>query len=124
MMKKRILSTLLVALVSLLVVVPGQAAMVGTAQMQQEQNLTSIDMQSVSQKRDWILEQLVVGGVDKANAQLRVAAMTDAQVQTLFQRIDESAAGGASALLIIFLILLFTELMGYTDIIPGMGPGK
>jgi len=123
-MKKRLLSTLLVALVSLLVVVPGQAAMVGTAQMQQEQILTSIDMQSVTQKRDWILEQLVVGGVDKKNAELRVAAMTDSQVKTLYQRIDESAAGGASTLLIIFLILLFTELMGYTDIIPGMGPGK
>ena len=124
MMKKRILSSLLVALVSLLVVVPGQAAMVGTAQMQQEQVLSSTDLQSVVQKRDWILEQLVVGGVDKKNAELRVAAMTDTQVQTLYQRIDESAAGGASALLIIFLILLFTELMGYTDIVPGVGPGK
>ena len=124
MMKKSILSSLLIALVSLLVVIPGQAAMVGTAQIQQDQILLSTDLQTISQKRDWILEQLVSGGVDKANADLRVAAMTDSQIQQIYQRVDESAAGGASALLIIVLIFVFTELMGYTDIIPGMGPGK
>ncbi len=123
-MKKSILSSLLVALVSLLVVIPGQAAMVETAQIQQDQNLLSTDLQSIPQKRDWILEQLVSGGVDKANAELRVAAMTDSQIQQIYQRVDESAAGGSSVLLIIILVLLFTELMGYTDIIPGMGPGK
>jgi hypothetical protein len=123
MMKKTILSSLLVALVSLLVVVPGQAAMVGTAQIQQDQNLVSTDLQSIPQKRDWILQQLVTGGVDKANAELRVAAMTDSQIQQIYQRVDESAAGG-NVLLIIILILVITELLGYTDIIPGMGPGK
>jgi predicted PurR-regulated permease PerM len=123
MMKKTILSSLLVALVSLLVVVPGQAAMVGTAQIQQDQNLLSTDLQSIPQKRDWILQQLVTGGVDKANAELRVAAMTDSQIQQIYQRVDESAAGG-NVLLIIILILVITELLGYTDIIPGMGPGK
>jgi len=124
MMKKSILSSLLVALVSLLVVIPGQAAMVETAQIQQDQNLLSTDLQSIPQKRDWILEQLVSGGVDKANAQLRVAAMTDSQIQQIYQRVDESAAGGSSVLLILVLIFVFTELMGYTDVIPGMGPGK
>ncbi len=124
MMKKSIRSSLLVALVSLLVVIPGQAAMVETAQIQQDQNLISTDLQSIPQKRDWILEQLVGGGVDKANAQLRVAAMTDSQIQQIYQRVDESAAGGSSVLLILVLIFVFTELMGYTDVIPGMGPGK
>jgi predicted PurR-regulated permease PerM len=123
MMKKTILSSLLVALVSLLVVIPSQAAMVGTAQIQQDQNLLSTDLQSIPQKRDWILQQLVTGGVDKANAELRVAAMTDSQIQQIYQRVDESAAGG-NVLLIIILILVITELLGYTDIIPGMGPGK
>lgn len=124
MMKKSIRSSLLVALVSLLVVIPGQAAMVETAQIQQDQNLISTDLQSIPQKRDWILEQLVSGGVDKTNAQLRVAAMTDSQIQQIYQRVDESAAGGSSVLLILVLIFVFTELMGYTDVIPGMGPGK
>jgi len=124
MMKKTILSSLLVALVSLLVVIPSQAAMVGTAQIQQDQNLLSTDLQSIPQKRDWILQQLVTGGVDKANAELRVAAMTDSQIQQIYQRVDESAAGGNSVLLIIILVLVITELLGYTDIIPGMGPGK
>ena len=44
--------------------------------------------------------------------------MTDAQVIKIHQRIDEAPAGGADALIIVILILVITELMGYTDIVP------
>ena len=123
-MIKRIISSLLVGLISLVVALPGQAAMVGTAQIQQEQNLLAIDLQSISQKRDWLREQLVLGGVDTENASLRVAAMTDLQVNQIYQRIDAEPAGGVNVLLVILIVFLVTELTGYTDVIPGVGPGK
>ncbi len=107
---------LLIALAAFAVSLPSQAAMVGTAQMQSSQ--LSIDLGSIAAKRDWIEEQLVVGGVDAKEAESRVAAMTDEQVAQIHQRIDESPAGGADGLVIIILILVITELMGYTDIIP------
>ena len=44
--------------------------------------------------------------------------MTCASVIDLQQRIDELPAGG-NALVILILILVITELMGYTDIVPG-----
>jgi hypothetical protein len=107
---------LLIAFAAFAVSLPSQAAMVGTAQMQSNQ--LSIDLGSIAAKRVWIEEQLVVGGVEVKDAALRVAAMTDAQVVKIHQRIDESPAGGADALIIIALVLVITELMGYTDIIP------
>ena len=106
---------LLIALAAFAVSLPSQAAMVGTAQMQSDQ--LSIDLGSIAVKRDWIEEQLVVGGVDAKDAASRVAAMTDAQVVQIHQRIDESPAGG-NAVVIVILILVITELMGYTDIVP------
>ena len=107
---------LLIAFVAFAVSLPSQAAMVGTAQMQSSQ--LSIDLGSIVVKRDWIEEQLIVSGVEAKDAALRVAAMTDAQVVQIHQRIDEAPAGGADALIIIALVLVITELMGYTDIIP------
>ena len=116
MILKNIRRGLLVVIAALATSLPSQAAMVGTAQIQSSQ--LSIDLGSIVAKRDWIEEQLVVGGVDAKDAESRVAAMTDEQVVQIHQRIDESPAGGAEALIIVALILVITELMGYTDIIP------
>lgn len=112
---KRIVHCALFFLSLTAVSLPGHAAMVGTAQLQSGQ-ATLVD---VVAKRDWIVEQLVLGGVEQTAAASRVAALTDAQVQSLHQRIEDSPAGaGAEGLVIIILILVITELMGYTDIVP------
>jgi len=116
MLFKKLLQCLFLAAVVTAVSLPSQAAMVDTAQPQASQ--VSIDFNSVAAKRDWIKEQLVKGGVDAADASLRVAALTDVQVLKIHQRIDKEPAGGNATLLIIFLILVITELTGVTDIIP------
>ena len=107
---------LLIDLAAFAVSLPSQAALVGTAQIHSSQ--LSIDLSSIAAKRDWIEEQLVVGGVEAKDAESRVAAMTDAQVVQIHQRIDQAPAGGADALVIVILVLVITELMGYTDIVP------
>jgi hypothetical protein len=112
---KKLMQCLLVLAAVMAVSLPSQAAMVGTAQLQSNQ--VAIDFGSITVKRDWIKEQLVVGGVEAADAALRVAAMTDAQVLKIHQRIDQEPAGG-NVLIIIFLVLVITELMGVTDIVP------
>ena len=64
---------------------------------------------------------LAAHGVSPGEAQSRVAAMTDAEVGELAARIDELPAGGVSILgaaLIVFLVLLFTDIMGWTKIFP------
>jgi N-acetyl-gamma-glutamylphosphate reductase len=117
MILKNIRRGLLVVIAALVTSLPSQAAMVGTAQMQS--NPTAVELASVTQQRDWIRQNLVKGGVSESVALSRVAAMTDAQVAEVHQRIDELPAGASGeAIIIIGLILVITELMGYTDIIP------
>lgn len=117
MMMKRVLRCLLLAVAALTASLPAQAGMVGTAQMQSNQ--AAIEFADVTQQRAWIKEHLVKAGVSENDATKRVAAMTDVQVAKVHQRIDEMPAGAsAETLIIIGLILVITEIMGYTDIIP------
>ena len=112
---KKLFHCLVIAFAALIVSSPSYSAMVGTAQVQGNQ--ISIDAGSITTQRAWIREQLVVGGVEAAAASMRVAALTDAQVTQIHQRIDETPAGG-NTLVIIILLLIITELVGFTDIVP------
>lgn len=118
MMMKRILRCLLIAAAALMASLPSQAAMVGTAQIQAGPAM--VEPGDVLQQRNWISQRLVQGGVSETDAVKRVAAMTDVQVAEIHQRIDEMPAGGTGAelLIIIGLVLVITEMAGYTDIFP------
>lgn len=60
-------------------------------------------------------------GVDPREVQKRVAALSDEEAAQLAAQLDELPAGGSDLLwwaVAIFLILLFTDLMGWTSIFP------
>ena len=59
-------------------------------------------------------------GVDSAEAKARVAALSDEEAAQLAARMDELPAGGdvLGVALIVFLVLLFTDIMGYTKVFP------
>lgn len=118
MIPKQIFRCLLVLVAALATSLPSQAAMVGTAQIQASP--ATVELANVVQEREWIRQNLVKAGVSESLALTRVAAMTDAQVAEVHRRIDEMPAAGSAGttLVIIGLILVITELMGYTDIIP------
>ena len=118
MLSKRIFKCLLVAVAALSFSIPGQAAMVGTAQLHSQAVL--LQSGSPAAQRDWIREQLVIGGVDEATAASRVAAMTEAQVADVYQRLDDmpAGAGAGEVLLVALIVLLVLEVTGYTDFIP------
>jgi hypothetical protein len=72
-------------------------------------------------ERTEVRERLQSLGVDPAQARDRVAALSDEEAAQLAARIDALPAGGVDALgvaLIVFLVLLFTDIMGYTKIFP------
>lgn len=115
MRMKRLFHCLVIAFAALVVSSPSYSAMVATAQVQSNQ--PGFDPGSITTQRAWIREQLVVGGVEAGDALMRVAALTDAQVTQIHQRINEAPAGG-NTLVIIILLVIIAELMGYTDIFP------
>lgn len=63
-------------------------------------------------------------GVDPAEAAARVAVMSDAEIQRVANRIDEMPAGQSAvgavvgAVVLIFIVLLVTDLLGLTDVFP------
>jgi hypothetical protein len=67
-----------------------------------------------------VRQALLERGVHAEQVQARVDALTDAEAQALAASIDQLPAGGdAIALAVfVFLVLLLTDILGYTDIFP------
>ena len=58
-------------------------------------------------------------GVDPALAMERVASLTDEEAGQLAQKIDSAPAGGIiGALLLVFFVLLVTDILGLTKVFP------
>jgi hypothetical protein len=71
-----------------------------------------------------VREQIVALGVNPDEAAARVAALDDAQVREIAGQLDRLPAGQSAigiivgAILIIFLVLLLTDLLGLTNVFP------
>jgi hypothetical protein len=63
---------------------------------------------------------LIERGVDPLMAKQRVVSMTAEEVRIMNQQLDElpAGAGALELAVIVFLVLLITDIMGYTDIFP------
>lgn len=58
-------------------------------------------------------------GVDPALAMERVASLTDEEAGQLAQKIDSAPAGGIiGALMLVFFVLLVTDILGLTKVFP------
>ena len=60
-------------------------------------------------------------GVDPAQVRARVAALTDAEAAQLLQQIDAAPAGASDVLgviVFIFVLLLVTDVLGFTKVFP------
>jgi hypothetical protein len=66
--------------------------------------------------------------VNAADAKARVAALNDAELAQLSSRIDSLPAGGDVGILgfvlVVFLVLLLTDILGFTHIFPFTKPIK
>ena len=88
-----------------------------------DSQVTHVEKQRLYQllERDDVRSKLIEYGVDPDDALIRVANMTDEEARLFAQKMQELPAGGSDVLgvlLIVFLVLLFTDIMGYTDIFP------
>lgn len=102
-----------------------QAAMVGTDAVIAEQQ-TAGQRAEVADflAREDVAQVLTRYGVDPVEAQARVASLSDEELSTIANSIDQLPAGGSAvgavvgAALIIFLVLLITDLVGLTHVYP------
>ena len=82
--------------------------------------------------RQEVRRQFEEMGIDPNEAAARVNGLSDVEIQQVAARINEMPAGQGtnvlvviiSAALLIFLVLLVTDLLGLTDIFPFVNPDK
>ena len=101
------------------------AAMIGTE--------TVVDSERAQNAREYlktflaredVKSALVSQGIDPQEAQNRIDSLTEAEARLVADQLDQMPAGGGffSTLLIVvflvFVILLVTDITGYTDIFP------
>jgi hypothetical protein len=119
---------LVVAVAMLVVSMPlgaARAALVSTEEMLEE-HVGAADRAQVLEflRRADVRERIVALGVDPNEAAARVAALSDAQVREIASQLDQLPAGQSAiavivgAILIIFLVLLVTDLLGLTNVFP------
>ena len=98
-----------------------QAAMISTEAVLAAQNRQAAeDKVQLALARDDVNKQLQKMGVNPDDARQRVAALSDQELAGLSDRIDRLPAGGDffGTVGLIFIILLITDLLGFTKIFP------
>lgn len=69
--------------------------------------------------RDDVQAAMVARGIDPTQAQGRVAAMTDEEASVVASQLDTAPAGGIiGVIVLIFLVLLLTDILGFTKVYP------
>ncbi|ATX78919.1 hypothetical protein Ga0123461_0482 [Mariprofundus aestuarium] len=123
--KKGMVSLLILVMLGLNVQVPlAHAAMVPTEQMITQQQMDQEREKVVAfLNRAEVQQELQQQGVSSEAAKMRVAQLSDAEVQMLAGKIDALPAGGLigeviGAAVFIFLVLLITDVLGLTDVYP------
>ncbi len=132
--KKLSFVSLFMAAVTLLIAVPYQpllAAMVPTdATIYDNKAEEARDYLKSLISRDDIRKSLLSKGIDPDEAKIRVESLTDSEAIAVADQIEQLPAGGGAigviigAALIIFLVLLATDILGYTDVFPFVNKHK
>jgi uncharacterized Fe-S cluster-containing radical SAM superfamily protein len=115
---RRLVAALLVVCLSTTGMLPAYAGIVST-----ETVITGADRGQIASfvQRADVQTRLQAMGVNPLEVEARVAALSDQEAALLAAQLDELPAGGGDLLwwaVAIFLVLLFTDLMGWTSIFP------
>jgi len=114
--RRFIASLLVVSMTGLALPLPAQAAVVAT-----DAALAAAQRERVAAllERAEVRAQLEAHGVRPAEVKARVAALTDEEVAQLAGQLERLPAGGEGiigAFVIVFLVLLITDLLGLTRV--------
>lgn len=103
-----------------------QAALVSTEQVAASQGVVSESgararVLAALERAD-VTAALVERGVSIEQARDRIAALTDAEAAHVAQQIDSAPAGAVSglvgAIVFVFVVLLITDILGFTKVFP------
>jgi len=102
-----------------------QASMIGTETvliLSKAQNMRE-NLHKFLGRKD-VQSMMMAQGITSIEAKSRVDCLSDAEIMQMADKMDRLPSGGdglgaiVGAALIIFLVLLLTDIMGYTDVFP------
>ncbi|MEJ2693835.1 MAG: PA2779 family protein [Candidatus Thiodiazotropha sp.] len=101
-----------------------QSAMIGNSQLLDSGSSMERSALMQTLEREQVRDQLSRLGVDTEAVKQRVAQMTEQEILTLNQRLNELPAGGDALGVALFILVLFvvTDAIGATDIFPFVHP--
>lgn len=100
-----------------------QAAMISSEQVAEQAFASSAEQDrarilSVLSRED-VQVALMERGIDPAQARDRVASLTDEEASAMASQIENAPAGGIiGAILLVFFVLLVTDILGLTKVFP------
>ena len=119
---------IIMAVMILLISTPYQsalAALINTETILTEnQSQEARDYLKQLMAREDVRSALIAQGIDPMEAEARIASLSDSEVIAVVDEIEQLPAGGSAlgiivgAVLIVFLVLLATDILGYTDVFP------
>ena len=128
MVLKRILAAFVaVSVFSMGTLQSAQAALISSEQVAQETMAPApaADRAKIMAafSRPEVQAELVKHGVDPAQAQSRIAALSDEEAAQLAHDLDHAPAGAGvggilGAVVLVFLVLLVTDILGFTKVFP------
>lgn len=119
--KRLIASALVVCMTSISLPMQATAAIVGTEEAAISTGVAAErDRVTEFLSRDDVRKSLEAQGVDPQSAIDRVATLSDEEVRQLAGRVDQAPAGGSviGVLFSVFVILLVTDILGFTKVFP------
>jgi hypothetical protein len=125
---RRLLAAMLIISISGMgLPVPVQAGMLSTQSALSGASGARERLASVLERRE-VRAQLEAYGVNPADVRARVAALSDDEAARLASRLGQLPPGGdgveglIGALLLVFVILLITDILGFTKVFPFTKP--
>lgn len=123
--KKLVALTLAIALSHSAGMQAAQAAMIGTEAVAASSSLVQVEARRAqvlaTLNRADVAEALVAKGVNMDAARARIASLSDAEVVALADQLDRAPAGASDILgtiVFIFVLLLITDILGFTKVFP------
>ncbi|MEF8823865.1 MAG: PA2779 family protein [Desulfohalobiaceae bacterium] len=104
---------------------PAYASMIGTSEVLETES-SKLDKERIlnALQREEVRQKLQSWGVEPDTAEARLQALTDRELARIAQRMENLPAGGdafggiVGAAVFVFLVLLFTDIVGATDVFP------
>jgi hypothetical protein len=118
-MRRACVAVMCVSLLSVAMPLPAQAAIVTTDRaVALEQRGAYVSTITAALARDDVRNRMVALGVDPADVEARLGGLTDTELATLAERINNAPAGGdvLAIIGIVFVVLMILEFTGVIDI--------